>query len=54
MAERVDATAGSSTGSDYLAARQLRAGSASWVLLAGLGVAYVVSGDYAGWHFGLA
>ncbi|PVZ11872.1 amino acid permease-like protein [Actinomycetospora cinnamomea] len=54
MAEQVDATSGSGTRSDYLAQRQLRAGSASWVLLAGLGVAYVISGDYAGWHFGLA
>ena len=54
MAEQVGSTPGTSTGSDYLAARQLKAGSASWVLLAGLGVAYVISGDYAGWHFGLA
>ena len=52
MAEQVDSTRGA--GHDYLAARQLKAGSASWVLLAGLGVAYVISGDYAGWHFGLA
>ena len=34
--------------------RQLRAGAAGWVLLAGLGIAYVISGDYAGWNFGLA
>ena len=54
MAEQVGSTPGTSTGSDYLAQRQLKAGSASWVLLAGLGVAYVISGDYAGWHFGLA
>lgn len=40
--------------SDYLQRRQLRAGAAGWVLLAGLGVAYVISGDYAGWNFGLA
>jgi ethanolamine permease len=45
MAEQVDSTRGTGTGSDYLAARQLKAGSASWVLLAGLGVAYVISGD---------
>jgi ethanolamine permease len=54
MAEQVGSTPGTTTGSDYLAQRQLKAGSASWVLLAGLGVAYVISGDYAGWHFGLA
>jgi ethanolamine permease len=41
-------------GSDYLDKRQLRSGAAGWVLLAGLGVAYVISGDFAGWNFGLA
>lgn len=38
----------------YLERRTLRRGSAGWLLLTGLGVAYVVSGDYAGWNFGLA
>ncbi|MDP8948871.1 MAG: ethanolamine permease [Actinomycetota bacterium] len=33
--------------------RQLQKGAAGWVLLAGLGVAYVISGDFAGWNFGL-
>ncbi len=37
----------------YLEKRQLRTGSAGWLLLAGLGVSYVVSGDYSGWNFGL-
>jgi ethanolamine permease len=41
-------------GEGYLEQRQLRAGAAGWVLLAGLGVAYVISGDFAGWNFGLA
>ena len=41
-------------GDDYLERRALRRGSAGWVLLTGLGVAYVVSGDYSGWNFGLA
>src|ERR671921_235558 len=41
-------------GADYLEQRQLQKGAAGWVLLAGLGVAYVISGDFAGWHFGLA
>ncbi|HEX2410603.1 MAG TPA: ethanolamine permease [Solirubrobacteraceae bacterium] len=41
-------------GSDYLERRQLKRGAAGWVLLAGLGVAYVISGDFAGWNFGLA
>jgi len=41
-------------GADYMDQRQLQGGAAGWVLLAGLGVAYVISGDFAGWHFGLA
>lgn len=40
--------------SAYLEKRQLKTGSAGWLLLAGLGVSYVVSGDYSGWNFGLA
>ncbi len=40
-------------GSDYLEHRQLKRGAAGWVLLAGLGVSYVISGDFAGWNFGL-
>ncbi len=40
-------------GSDYLDRRQLQSGTVGWVLLAGLGVAYVISGDFAGWNFGL-
>jgi ethanolamine permease len=46
QAEAVDA--------GYMDKRQLRTGTAGWVLLAGLGVAAVISGDYAGWNFGLA
>lgn len=38
---------------DYLAKRTLRSGTAGWVLLAGLGVSYVISGDYSGWNFGI-
>jgi ethanolamine permease len=41
-------------GAEYFEKRQLEKGVAGWVLLAGLGVAYVISGDYAGWNFGLA
>ena len=41
-------------GDQYLERRQLKQGAAGWVLLAGLGVAYVISGDFAGWNFGLA
>ncbi|CAN5366572.1 ethanolamine permease [soil metagenome] len=40
--------------SEYFQQRQLKKGVAGWVLLVGLGVAYVISGDYAGWNFGLA
>jgi ethanolamine permease len=41
-------------GSEYLDKRRLKQGAAGWVLLAGLGVSYVISGDFAGWNFGLA
>ena len=40
-------------GDEYFQKRQLQGGVAGWVLLAGLGVAYVISGDFAGWNFGL-
>lgn len=39
--------------SDYLQQRQLKKGAVGWVLLASLGVSYVISGDFAGWNFGL-
>lgn len=38
----------------YLAKRQLKKGTAGWLLLARLGVSYVISGDFAGWNFGIA
>jgi ethanolamine permease len=38
---------------NYFQHRKLKRGAAGWVLLAGLGVAYVISGDFAGWNFGL-
>jgi len=41
-------------GEDYLQQRQLKKGAAGWLLLAGLGVAYVISGDFSGWNYGLA
>ncbi len=40
-------------GAEYFEKRQLEGGVAGWLLLAGLGVAYVISGDFAGWNFGL-
>src|SRR5215204_7039422 len=39
---------------EYMEHRQLQKGVAGWVLLAGLGIAYVISGEFAGWNFGLA
>jgi len=39
---------------EYLAKRQLKKGTAGWLLLAGLGVSYVISGDFAGWNFGFS
>jgi ethanolamine permease len=40
-------------GKEYFEHRKLKRGAAGWVLLAGLGVSYVISGDFAGWNFGL-
>ncbi|MFD3516475.1 ethanolamine permease [Streptomyces sp. NPDC058657] len=51
---RSPAEPASAEGADYLKRRALRRGSAGWLLLTGLGVAYVVSGDYSGWNVGLA
>lgn len=44
---------GHNVGADYMAHRSLKSGAAGWVLLAGLGVSYVISGDFAGWNFGI-
>jgi len=41
-------------GEEYLEHRRLQRGAAGWVLLMGLGIAYVISGEFAGWNFGLA
>ncbi len=42
-----------SVSQEYLEKRQLKKGAAGWILLAGLGVSYVISGDFAGWNLGL-
>lgn len=39
---------------EFIEQRQLKKGVAGWMLLATLGVSYVISGDYAGWNFGIA
>ncbi len=52
VAEEVSGT--SQESQEYLEKRTLKRGTAGWVLLAGLGVSYVISGDYAGWNNGLA
>ncbi|MFF2084661.1 ethanolamine permease [Nocardia sp. NPDC058176] len=52
--DAIPATGADAATDEYLAKRTLRSGSAGWVLLAGLGVSYVISGDYSGWNFGLA
>ncbi|MDR1852875.1 MAG: ethanolamine permease [Propionibacteriaceae bacterium] len=41
-------------GQEYFQERQLKQGAGGWILLAGLGVAYVISGDFSGWNNGLA
>ncbi|MEU6760654.1 ethanolamine permease [Streptomyces sp. NPDC046685] len=48
-----ESTGSAEGGNAYLQRRTLRRGSAGWLLLTGLGVAYVVSGDFAGWNVGL-
>lgn len=48
------ATGGSPDDAAYLRRRTLKRGSAGWLLLTGLGVAYVVSGDFSGWNIGLS
>ncbi|MFD5324367.1 ethanolamine permease [Streptomyces sp. NPDC127092] len=53
--EDTSGTTGKTTApDDYLERRTLRRGSAGWLLLTGLGVAYVVSGDFSGWNIGLS
>lgn len=47
-------TTASAADSSYHEHRWLKAGAAGWILLAGLGVSYVISGDFAGWNIGLA
>jgi len=42
-----------SVGQEYLERRKLKSGAAGWMLLASLGVSYVISGDFAGWNLGL-
>jgi ethanolamine permease len=54
MKERTDGLARyEQVDEDYLEKRQLRK-SAGWILLWALGVGAVISGDFYGWHFGLA
>lgn len=39
---------------EYFEKRSLQSGSVGWVLLVGLGIAYVISGDFSGWNYGMA
>ena len=54
MSDKSSSLTYDSVSQDYLQKRQLQKGAAGWILLAGLGVSYVISGDFAGWNFGLA
>lgn len=38
----------------YFEKRSLKKGSAGWLLLTGLGVAYTISGDFSGWNYGIS
>lgn len=53
MAETHSSVEYEKVSSNYLKERQLKKGAAGWILLASLGVSYVISGDFAGWNFGL-
>ncbi|WP_159791840.1 ethanolamine permease [Puerhibacterium puerhi] len=50
----IDRASAATADATYFAERSLRRGAAGWVLLAGLGVSYVISGDFSGWNLGLA
>ena len=39
---------------EYFEKRALKKRAVSWVLLMSLGVAYVISGDFSGWNYGIA
>src|SRR5450756_590387 len=41
------------TDTPHNGAHKLKEGAIGWVLLAGLGVSYVIAGDYTAWNFGL-
>lgn len=38
---------------EYFERRTLKKGAANWVLLMSLGIAYVISGDFSGWNYGI-
>lgn len=52
--DRTHTSTPNSSQQEYFEKRQLKQGAVGWLLLVGLGVAYVISGDFAGWNFGLA
>lgn len=39
---------------EYFAKRSLKKGAVNWFLLMSLGIAYVISGDFSGWNYGIA
>lgn len=38
---------------EYFQKRTLKKGAVSWILLMTLGIAYVISGDFSGWNYGI-
>jgi ethanolamine permease len=44
---------GSAESMEYFEKRSLKKGAVNWVLLMSLGVAYVISGDFSGWNYGI-
>lgn len=43
----------SAESAEYFEKRSLKKGAVNWVLLMSLGVAYVISGDFSGWNYGI-
>lgn len=44
---------GTAESKEYFEKRSLKKGSVNWVLLMSLGIAYVISGDFSGWNYGI-
>ncbi len=41
------------TGPSYMQSRKLKKGAIGWILLAALGISYVIAGEFAAWNYGI-